>query len=424
MKTARGAHRQKWQTMAQTALLIFAPWPLPSAAMTVEEAVAAGIEHHPELAAARSEVQAAKTDVSVAKAGYLPSVSVSGGPQDTTPEKWAYEVTAAQMVHDWGQVKSQLRGARALQRQAREGWLVARDEATLDIVETYLDVLLARRQREVDLAQIATLEGFAQMTGLRAQSGYADRSEPDRSQLELARARQRLASDEGQIADAAGQFETLVGTAPDDLAEPAPRSMILSVAGQDMGPLIDAAPLYRKLVEDTQYARAQFDETRSSILPRVNVEATALSREIGGRMQSDAILALRLRMNPIRGFSSFDRIAGARERVDAAQWKENAARRDIERRLRNLMTNGTALVQQERALESQVAGADELGSLYREQFEVGRRDIVDLITIQREHYDARRSLNEVHLQLIRIQYQIAAQLGRLADLVELGGEQP
>lgn len=407
----------------QIAVLGIVFWPGPTTAMTLEEAVAAGIGRHPQIAAAAAEVRAAQTEVRVAKAGYLPAISVSGGPQDISPDEWAYEVTAAQMVQDWGQAKSQVRGARATQRQRRDEWLIARDEAALDIIETYLDLLLARRQREVDLAQIATLEDFAQMTGLRAQAGYADRSEPDRSKLELARARQSLASDEGLIADAASQFETLVGHPPDELAEPSPRSL-MALASGSTDALIDAAPLYLKAVEDTAHARAEYDETRSSILPRVNLEATALSREIGGRMQSDAILAVRLRMNPVQGLSSFDRVDGAHQRIDAAQWKERAARRDIERRLRNLTTNGTALADQEVALQRQVSSAGELGGLYREQFEAGKRDIIDLITIQREHYDARRSLNEVHLQLIRIQYQIAAQLGRLTDLIELEGAEP
>jgi adhesin transport system outer membrane protein len=421
--TASGGTKP-WPSISQAIALALAFWPAASAAMTVEDALALAIARHPELAAAQADVRAAHTDVKVAKAGYLPSISASGGPQDASPDRWAYDVTAAQMVHDWGQVKGKLRGARATERQRREEWKVARDAAVLDVIETYLDVLLARRQYETDVAQIAALEDLAQMTGLRAESGYADRSEPDRAQLELARARQRLASDEGAIHDAANQFETLVGTPPGVLVTPAPRSMIAMLEGADTQALIDEAPVYRKALEDTVYARAQYDETRASALPQLNVEASALSREIGGHMQSDSILALRLRMNPMQGLSSFDRTQGAQDRVAAAQWKEAAARREIERRLRNLVTTGQALAEQARALEAQVSGAGELGTLYREQFEVGRRDIVDLVTVQREHFDARRSLDEVQLQLVRVQYQIAAQLGRLDALIELPRERP
>ncbi|MBF7014634.1 TolC family protein [Novosphingobium resinovorum] len=393
-------------------------------AMTVEEAVAAAIARHPALSAAASEVKAAHTEVKVARSGYLPSISASGGPQEVSTEKWAYEVTAAQMVHDWGQTRSRTDGARAAERQARAEWSMTRDEAVRDVIETYLDVVLARLQREVDLAQISTLEDLSRMTGMRADGGYADRSEPDRAQLELARAHQRLASDDGQAANAGAQFETLVGTPPGHLEQPVPASMVRRIETQNIDTLIDEAPAFRKALEETHYARAQFDDARSSILPRVNLEATALSREIGGRMASDAVVALRLRMTPLQGLSLFDRADAARQRVNAAQLKEAAVRRDIARELRNLMTTATALEQQAQALRAQVSDAGNLSGLYREQFEVGRRDIVDLVTIQREHFDARRSLNEVMLQMARTQYRIAAQLGRLSDLVALPPELP
>lgn len=60
--------------------MALAGWPLPLPAMTVEEAVAIGLERHPEMAAASAEIRAARTEVNVAKGGYLPSVTLSGGP--------------------------------------------------------------------------------------------------------------------------------------------------------------------------------------------------------------------------------------------------------------------------------------------------------------------------------------------------------
>lgn len=341
-----------------------------------------------------------------------------------SPDEWDYEVTTTQMVYDWGQTQNKVSAARATERQRHEDWIIVRNEAALDVIETYLDVLLARQQCEVDLEQLSAVEHLNRMTKLRAESGYADRSEPDRTVLELARARQHLASDQGITLDSIAQFETLVGTTPDILVEPERVSTLDAYAEPNFTILVEGAPLYRKAAEITNYALAQYDEIRSSNLPRVSVEATALRREIGGRMQSDGILALRLRVNPMQGLSAFDRIAGARQHIEAAQWNEAAVRRDIERRLRNLIINGAALVDQVHALEEQVADAEQLGRVYREQFEVGRRDIVDLVTIQREFFDAKRSLNEVRLQLIRIRYRFAAQIGRLDELLDLPAEAP
>ncbi|GLK44629.1 hypothetical protein GCM10017612_25490 [Novosphingobium resinovorum] len=424
MRAARESRADALFILGMIAFSVFGPSTQHAKAMTVEDAVAAAIARDPTLSAARSEVKAAHTDVDVARSGYLPSISASGGPQEVSPDQWAYEVTAAQMVHDWGQTRSKVGSARATERQRRADWSIARDEAARDVIEIYLDVVLARLQREVDLDQISALTGLSHMTEMRADSGYADRSEPDRTQLELARARQKLASDDGQAAAAAAQFETLVGALPEHLEQPTPISMIRYLETQDIDALIDEAPRYLKALEETHYTRAQFDDTRSAMLPRINLEATALNREIGGRMASDAVVALRLRMTPMQGFSSFDRANAARERVNAAQLKETAVRRDISRELRNLTTSATALEQQAQALHAQVAGAGSLIGLYREQFQVGRRDIVDLVTIQREHFDALRSLNEVKLQTIRIQYRIAAQLGKLSDLVALPRDLP
>lgn len=424
MRAAWGSRADVLFIIGTIASLVLGSPPKPARAMTVEEAVAAAIAKNPTMSAAKSEVKAAHTDVRAARAGYLPSISASGGPQELSPDEWAYEVTAAQMVHDWGQTRSRIDSARATERQRHAEWSIARDEAARDVIEIYLDVVLARLQRDVDLAQISTLEDLSHMTAMRADSGYADRSEPDRTQLELARARQRLASDDGQAGNAEAQFETLVGALPEHLEQPTPESMVKRLEAQDIDALIDEAPVYLKALEDTHYARAQFDDARSAILPRVNLEATALSREIGGRMASDAVVALRLRMTPMQGLSSFDRADAARERVNAAQLKEAAVRRDIARELRNMTTTAAALEQQAQALRAQVADAGNLSGLYREQFEVGRRDIVDLVTIQREHFDARRSLNEVTLQTVRIQYRIAAQLGRLSDLIALPRDLP
>src|SRR5690606_35937076 len=150
--------------------------------------------------AAESDVKAAGTDIRIARGGYLPSLSISGGPRRLVPDSWSYEVTAQQMLHDWGKVKSRVDGARAGQRQLSEELLVKREAAALDIAETYLDALLAERLLETVRLHIERLQHIVEMTQARSHGGYSDRSEPERAALELARARERLSIDEGELA--------------------------------------------------------------------------------------------------------------------------------------------------------------------------------------------------------------------------------
>ncbi|MNI33151.1 outer membrane channel protein [compost metagenome] len=137
-------------------------------------------------------------------------------------------------------------------------------------------------------------------------------------------------------------------------------------------------------------------------------------------MENDSVVSLRLRMDVVRGFSNFQRPAAARQRLEAARWSADATRRDLRRKMRTLFDNGDALVLREQALQQQVDESSRVGTLYHDQFQVGRRDIIDLLSVQRERMEAERQLATLRMERIRIDYRAAAQVGQLGEL--LGGK--
>jgi len=413
-------HRWRLRARRQGALLLLVLLPASLRAMPINVAVKMGLAIHPTVRAAEMDELAAGTDVKIAKGGYYPSVGVSAGPRNSSLDGVTYELTATQMLWDWGRVSSQVAGASATQRQLSDEKLVQRDSAALDIVGVYLDVLDARQGLDADRNHIARLQEVLKMTEIRSKGGYADRSEPERTTLELARAQDQLVTDEGKLEDAENQFKTLVGTDAAGLQEPGPTSLAGYVARSDLDRLISEAPLYRKATEDTRYAESRLSEAKSSLLPQLNVEASSLQRDIGGRLERDSVIALRLRMNTFQGFSNFQQVQGAKQRVDAAHWKESSVRRDLQRQVQTLLDNAASLARQEGTLRDQADGATRLSTLYQQQFEVGRRDVIDLLNIQLERFQAERSLIDTHLQRIRLQYQAAAQLGLIGPLLEGG----
>ncbi len=122
------------------------------------------------------------------------------GPQEFDFGEIVYDLTASQMLYDWGRVTSKVDSASATQRKLSEAVLVARDDAALDIVETYLDVLASERRVEAVREHIQRLDGIREMTQARGGDGYADRSELDRANLELSRAQEQLSLEKGQPA--------------------------------------------------------------------------------------------------------------------------------------------------------------------------------------------------------------------------------
>ncbi|MDM3888832.1 TolC family protein [Pseudomonas sp. BCRC 81390] len=415
----RGVSVLKGRHRGQAALwLLCLGVPLSAPAMPIDQAVRAGLAIHPEVRSAMAEADRAGTEVEIAKGGYYPTVAMSGGPQEFDVGEVVYDLTVSQMLYDWGRVTSKVDSASATQRKLSEAVLVARDDAALDIVETYLDVLASERRVETVRQHIQRLDGIREMTQARGSDGYTDRSELDRANLELARAQEQLSLEKGNLQDARNQYAILVGQDPSELVEPEPMSLQRYLASSDVARVIRESPLQRKAVEDANVAEAQVREAKATLLPQLNLEASALRREIGGRLESDSVMSLRFRMDTFQGLSNFRRPTAAQQRLESARWTADAMQRDIRRQLQTLFDNGDTLRWREQSLSQQVTEAEQVGELYREQFEVGRRDVIDLLNVQRERFEAERQLISLHIERKRIEYRAAAQVGLLGALLE------
>lgn len=398
------------------------PLAMPNAALatSVEDAVRKGITLSPDVRAAQAEEAAADTDVSIAKGGYYPGVSISGGPQSLNFDGLGYDVTASQMLYDWGRVSSGVGSARAAQRKLNQQMLVKRDEVALDVVETYLDIIVTERQIAALGEHIARLDQIREMTVARAETGYASRSEPERANLELARAREQLAVEQGTLDNARNQYRVLVGEEPQDLSEPNPASVSAYVARGDLDSIIRDSPVARAASEDTRAAEAKLKEARASLYPQVNIEASTLRRDVGGIAREDTIVALRFRTTTFQGLSNFLRPRGAAQRVQSAQLAEAVVERDSRRQVQTLFDNAAMSKQREELLATQVSTSDDVGATYLDQFRAGQRDVIDLLNAQRERYDAERQLINVHIDRLRVEYRAAARLGLIGPLLEKG----
>lgn len=390
----------------------------PGMAQEMADAVRAGLAIHPAVRAALADAERANTEVEIAKGGYYPALSLSAGPEEFNAGEVVYDVTASQMLYDWGRVRSRVERASAAHQQLSESALVARDDAALDIIETYLDTLLAERRMEVVRQHLITLDNIVRMTEARGQDGYSDRSEVDRAGLEMTRAQEQLALEKGSLQDARNQYRVLVGEDPVALSEPQPMSMERYLSASDLKHIISGSPLYQRAVQDAAQAEAELRESKAALLPQLNLEATALRREIGGQLENDSMIALRLRMDTLQGLSNFRRPTAAAQRLESAQWSQDATQRDIGRKLRNLFDTGETLRWREDSLRQQVSESDDVSQLYREQFEVGRRDVIDLLNVQRERFEAARQLETLRVERLRIEYRAAAQIGLLGALLE------
>lgn len=390
----------------------------PPAGLTLAEAIRRGLAINPSVRAAVADLESAGTEVDIARWGYYPELSLSAGPEDFPFREWGYDASARQMLYDWGRVESQVENADAAAREARRALGVAEEKAALEIAESYLDILAAQRRVTLTQRYIDSLTALDELTQARGQQGYTDRSERARVALDLAQARDDRITAAGELADARRQFRVLVGLAADDLTAPDPATLTRRLeASGTLDDWIAQAPAYRQAQAKAAQARATLDEDLAALKPQLNLEGSLQRRQIGGDLQNDSVIGLRLRMDTLQGLASFERPKASRQRLEAATYRIEESRREIRREVLTLIENAEVYRQRQQVLVEQAREADSVGTLYQDQFGVGLRDINDLLTIRQEAFNARRQLIDVESQQKRIEYRAAAQLGLIHPLI-------
>ncbi|MDQ1093616.1 adhesin transport system outer membrane protein [Xanthomonas sacchari] len=414
-KKGAGDRRTRRSALA-LAVGLWLALPACACAMSLTQAVQRGLAIEPQLRAAMADAARAATDVRIARSGYYPALSVAAGPKALDPGEVVYDVNLSQMLYDWGRVSSRVANARAQQRGQDAAVEVAADDAALQIVEVYLDVLAAQQRLQVVQAHLQRLQVIADLSEARS-GGYADRSELERTRLELARGQDQLATEQGALQEVRNQFLLLVGAEAEDLVEPETLELP-QLAPPLLAQAVDASPLLRKAGEQVRAAEAELREARAALKPQLNLEAAALRRDVGGRLQNDSTISLRLSMDVFQGMSTFLRPQAARQRLEAAQWNMQAMRREVLRTVQTLADSGEALRGREQALLRQAQQAVEVAELYREQMSVGRREVIELLNVQRERLEAERQLISLRIERKRLRYRAAAQIGALHALFQ------
>ena len=402
--------RRAW--LAGGALMICS---LQAQALSLSEVVVRGLALNPQVRAAESNVRAASTEIDIARDSYWPSVEISGGPENSLMGEIGYDITATQVLYDWGRIESQVASASAEYRHQLATLKVTSNEVALDIIELYLDVVAAERRVNEVKGYQNKLEMLAIMTTERDLSGYSDRGESERSRLDIARAREQLAIERGILREAQLELQVLLQRDISATQMPDPEDFLASLAAPErLDRAIKDAPVLKQSEADVSVAKAQLGESEAALLPQLNLEGSLLRREVGGTMEEDQVIALRIRMAPIQGLSNWRKTDAATQRVESSQFSLRATWRDLQRTITGLKEQYKVTQWRLEGLKEQIDRADELLTTYEDQFSVGLKDIADLLSIESERFEAARQRIDVEIQQLRLQYRAASQLGTLA----------
>ena len=411
--------------MLLTALVSVA---LPASATTLDEAISAAIGHAPEIAASDAEADAAKGRLDQARAGRLPTVTLSGtigvgrldpreffglGAEGVVPR--AAQATVEQPLFTGGRVEAGIDRARAGVASANAGQTATRSQLIAATVQAYGDVLTSARMIELHQRLVAETTEIERQARLRFRAGESPSTDISQATARLAEARAGLARAQGQQVSARARFSNLTGLdafelqpLPANPALPATLELAMATAMRDNPALAQAEAAFRQAKAAARGARAE----RLPTLGAFAEAATVRDQFFPDYRADSATVGVRARWDLFSGGRVSGKIREASSEERAAEARLRTVRLRIEEQVISAFQNVRTSQLVEQAAGEQAIAANEAATSVRHEVRVGMKPQLDLLDAERELIAAEAAAARARADRIVAAYQLLSLLGR------------
>lgn len=417
---------------------------LDLSAASLEDSILMALQTNPDVGAVQANRKAIDQELRQARALYLPSIDLraAAGPQYTnslatrgratrsngadassTLLRMESQLTLTQMLFDGYATTSEVE--RQLARTDSAAYRV--DEAAefiaLDAIEVHLDVL--RNQILVDQAKdnLAAHQSIMGRVRQGEQQGGGSIADVRQTEARLAAARNVMATAIGNLRDARARYVRVTGSAADELEASAAPVFALPEGPETAAAKAAArSPTVRIAKADIDVAKAELKGSRAGYYPRFDLElGTAANRQIDGIVGSDvqAEALVVMRYNLFRGGGDIAREREAFSRMNESHHGLRKARVEAEEQARlsfNALTTARSRVE---ALAAQKRANAATRDAYAEQFDLGRRSLLDLLDAENEYYLAKSGLTTAEFTETFAVYRVLAIVGDLLPTFEI-----
>ena len=424
-------NRKHWTIIVPGAVLLCTT---PAYAIELRDAVQAAMNANPEIRQAVANRYATQEERVQSQGLYYPRVSVEGsagvrslrnptrrsiGIADQTLYPIEGQLIVDQLLFNSG-------GREALIRRdaARTDAAAARVEersefVALNVARNYIDYLL--QQRLVAIAEDNATFHQRLVGDLREGVSRGSISVADQQQAEerLQSARARVTEAREDLDSASISFQALTGLPIDSVSMPPDLSQYLpaSLADAEAAARVNN-PRVHEALADLAAAREETRNARAEIGPRVNLEGRARAGHdidgFAGRttdLQANVVLRWTLYNGGIKEANAREQ-ANRADEVHARVFERTRLAEEDTRSAWSRLQNQNRLVTE---LEQQGRITDDLLLSYREQFNVGRRSLLDVLDAQNTRYNVQAQIDTSRLARLYAQYRLLAATNRLVE---------
>ncbi len=397
-----------------------------AATLSLTQAVHKAVDWHPSIDVAVGELHQGEAEIRVARAGYRPKLSagVAPGIEIYNGARWQpqAQVSASQMLYDFGKVSNAVASAQAAMRVNRAQLLAAIDDLVRDTAYAVIEVQRYKALLVVAQDQLAAIQDITGLVKQRTSKGASTRSDAVQADARVEDARTTILQISSELGRWRNTLAHMVGSRdlPDVTPDVPDWYNRLCVR---MTPDWDEMPQVLQYAARKDQARADLQEARAQGMPTVAFQVTGdsyLRTPLRGR--SDFTVGVNISSNIFDGGATRGRREAASYALRAADAALDNARNDAGRALDEARSQIASLTEALGVLSSREGNMEETSKLYKLQyFSLGTRTLLDLLNSEQELHQAKFDyVNHAH-DIRRLNQDCLYSGGRTRDSFALTG---
>lgn len=409
-------------------------------AATLEEVITQTLTGNPQTKASMSRYKASGEAVKVARSGYLPRVDFRSGigwervdnettrnatpktnEKDFTPKE--NSLTLNQNLFDGLNTTNEYRRTQQQKEGRREQLRAKAELLALEVSDVYLKVLDSRKQMELAQDNLRTHEHIHSLIQQRSDQGVANQSDLFQVEGRLARARANLITARNNLQDAESQYLRVVNFLPENLSMPFFDDHLLP---QQLDEAIQVAMKVHPVILASNYeltaSQFGYDGTRGKFLPTLDLSLSqSWDRDVRGvsGKDDDTLAMLTVRYNLFSGGADVARRQEAAYKVEEDKANQLDARQAVVETLRMAWSAFVNLSEEQPHLKRHMDASSKTVAAYKQQFEIGKRSLLDVLDSENENYQAKRAYSSAGYRVLYARYRILSGMGQMLNKLHI-----
>ena len=375
-------------------------------------------------------------DYQIALGGWRPSLDLSSSlarssrkASNTAQQRLNFnssqiDLTLSQNLFNGFDTTNQVAQARARISSAAYRLYDTADNVALDAVRAYVNVLTEKRLVALAVQNLEAHQRIFSQIQERTAAGIGRRSDVEQTEGRLAQSHAGLIAQQNNLQDALTQLHKLVGyhLSPAEIVEPSSPSLpdgSLEELAQDA---IATHPAIQSAIYNIEAARFDYQRAKSTSLPQLNLQLQqSVGENVGGdngNLNESSVL-FSLQYNLYRGGADQ---AEKSKRLSVMHESEaflGRVRRQVIDALRLSWTAKRALQEQLPYLETHVVKSQETFDLYKQEFLLQKRDLIDVLDAENEWNRALARETEARYSALTARFRIYEGIGILFSPLDL-----